>query len=139
MRLNLWSWWRHREEELDDELRSHLEMAVQDRLERGESLEEAEAAVRREFGNVMMVKEVTREMWRWVWLEQLIQDLRYGLRSLRRAPGFTIVAALTLALGIGASTAIFSAVNPILFEPLPYPHADRVMMIWDFGPGGSPL
>jgi putative ABC transport system permease protein len=139
MRLSLWSWWRHREEELDDELRSHLEMAVQDRLERGESLEEAEAAVRREFGNVMMVKEVTREMWRWVWLEQLIQDLRYGLRSLRRAPGFTIVAALTLALGIGASTAIFSAVNPILFEPLPYPHADRVMMIWDFGPGGLPL
>jgi hypothetical protein len=139
MRLSLWSWWRHREEELDEELRSHLQMAVQDRLERGETLEEAEAAVRREFGNVGLVKEVTRQMWSWVWLEQLIQDLRYGLRSLRRAPGFTIVAALTLALGIGASTAIFSAVNPILFEPLPYPHADRVMMIWDFGPGGSPL
>lgn len=139
MRLNLWSWWRHREEELDEELRSHLQMAVQERVERGETLEEAEAAVRREFGNAVLVKEVTRQMWSWVWLEQLLQDLRYGLRSLRRSPGFTAVAALTVALGIGASTAIFSAVNPILFEPLPYPHADRIMMIWDFDPGGSPL
>jgi putative ABC transport system permease protein len=139
MRLSLWSWWRHREEKLDEELRSHLRMAVQDRLERGETLEEAEAAVRREFGNVGLVKEVTRQMWSWVWLEQVMQDIRYGLRSLRRGPGFTIVAVLTLALCIGASTAIFSAVNPILFEPLPYPHADRVMMIWDFAGDGSRL
>jgi predicted permease len=114
-------------------------MAVRERIERGETPEDAEAAVQHEFGNVGLVKEVTREMWGWVWLEQVIQDIRYGLRSLRRGPGFTIVAVLTLALGIGASTAIFSAVNPILFEPLPYPHADRVMMIWDFGSGGSRL
>jgi putative ABC transport system permease protein len=139
MRLGPWSRRRHHEEELDAELRSHLEMAVQDRLERGETLEEAEAAVRREFGNVGLIKEVTREMWGVAWLEQLLQDIRYGLRFLRRGPGFTAVAVVTLALGIGASTAIFSAVNPILFEPLPYPHADRVMMIWDFGPDGSRL
>jgi putative ABC transport system permease protein len=138
MRLRLWSRRRrHSEEELETELRSHLEMAVEERVERGETREEAERAVRREFGNVGLIKEVTREMWGWVWLEQLLQDIRYGLRFLRRGPGFTAVAVLTLALGIGASTAIFSAVNPILFESLPYPHADRVMMIWDFGPDGS--
>jgi putative ABC transport system permease protein len=139
MRLRLWSRRRHREEELDAELRSHLEMAVQERLERGETVEEAEAAVRREFGNAVLVKEVTRQMWGWVWLEQLIQDIRYGIRFLRRTPGFTLVAVLTLALGIGASTAIFSAVNPILFESLPYPHAERVLMIWDFAQDGSRL
>jgi putative ABC transport system permease protein len=137
MRLRLWPWRRHREEELDEELRSHFQMAVRDRIERGETLEEAEAAVRREFGNVGLVKEVTRGMWGGMWLEQALQDISYGLRFLRRGPGFTAVAVLTLALGIGASTAIFSAVNPILFEPLPYPHADRVTMIWDFAGDGS--
>lgn len=139
MRLKLWPWRRDREAELDEELRSHFKMAVQERIERGETPEEAEAAVRREFGNVGLIKEVTREMWGVAWLEQLLQDIRYGLRFLRRGPGFTAVAVLTLALGIGASTAIFSAVNPILFEPLPYPHADRVIMIWDFGPDGTRL
>jgi putative ABC transport system permease protein len=130
MKVRLWSWRRHREEELDEELRSHLEMAVQDRLERGETLEEAEAAVRREFGNVGLVKEVTRETWGWVWLEQLLQDLRYGLRSLRRAPGFTVVTVLTLALGIGANTAIFSVVYGTLLKPLPYRDAQRVLTLW---------
>ncbi|HEY0378385.1 MAG TPA: ABC transporter permease [Pyrinomonadaceae bacterium] len=139
MRLSLWSWRHHREEELDEELRSHLQMAVQDRLERGETLEDAEAAVRREFGNLGLIKEVTRQTWGGMWVEQLLQDIRYGLRFLRRGPGFTAVAVLTLALGIGACTTIFSAVNPILFEPLPYPYADRITMIWDFAGDGSRL
>src|SRR5258708_15503899 len=68
----------------------------------------------------------------------MFQDLRYGVRMLAKRPAFTAVAVITLALGIGASTAIFSAVNPILFEPLPYPHADRITMISDFGPEGAP-
>jgi putative ABC transport system permease protein len=137
MIFKLWLRRRDREEELDAELRNHLEMAVRDRIERGETPGEAEAAVRREFGNIGLIKEVTRGMWGWMWLDQLLQDISYGLRFLRRRIGFTAVAALTLALGIGASTAIFSAVNPILFEPLPYPFADRVMMIWDFTGDGS--
>jgi predicted permease len=129
MRLNLWSWRRHREEELDEEVRSHFRMAVQERLERGETLEEAEAAVRREFGNVVLVKEVTRQMWGWVWLEQLSQDLKYGLRSMRRAPGFTVVAVLTLGLGIGANTAIFSLVNAILLRQLPFKNPEQLVAV----------
>ena len=72
-------------------------------------------------------------------MRTFLQDLRYGIRILLKNPGFTLIAVFTLALGIGASTAIFSAVNLILFESLPYPHAGRVTMIQDFGPGGSPI
>src|SRR5881628_1830831 len=71
--------------------------------------------------------------------DEMFQDLRYGIRMLLKQPGFTLIAAFTLALGIGASTAIFSAVNPILFESLPYPHAERIQMIWDFGSEGTRL
>src|SRR5438093_10598492 len=80
---------------------------------------------------------MTRPHRLWRWLEDLWQDAGYALRTLRQRPGFTAVSALTLALGIGASTAIFSAVNPILFEPLPYPDAGRVVMLWDHGFDGG--
>src|SRR5438034_2195555 len=71
------------------------------------------------------------------WEDDMVQDIRFALRMLLKKPGFTLIAVFTLALGIGASTAIFSAVNPILFEPLPYPHADRITVIWDFGNEGA--
>ncbi|HEY4130936.1 MAG TPA: ABC transporter permease [Gemmatimonadaceae bacterium] len=117
-----------RDLELDDELRAHLEMAVRDRMARGESRGDAEAAARREFGNVGHVKEVTREMWGGVWLERLRQDLRFAARSLRRSPTFTIVAALTLALGIGVNTAMFAVVHGVLLRPLPFADADRLFV-----------
>ena len=98
---------------------------------------EARRAARLELGNVTVVREQVREYGWENLIRTFFADLRYAARQLRKNPGFALTAIVILALGIGASTAIFSAVNPILFEPLPYPHAGRMMMIWEMLQGRS--
>ena len=122
--------WRHRRErELDREIRSHLEMAARERAERGDAEDDARAAARRELGNVELVKEATRDKWGWRWLDDSFRDLRYGARMLRKNPGFTAICVLTLAIGIGGVTAIFSVVDAVLLKPLAMKDPAAVMYV----------
>ena len=117
---------------LDDEIQFHLDQQIAENLAAGISLQEARYAAMRTFGNPTYLKEQTRDTWGWIWLEQIGQDFRYGLRSLRKNTGFTAVAVLTLALGIGANTSIFSFINAMVIRTLPVERPSELFLLGPF-------
>jgi predicted permease len=121
---------KRKPDDFSAEIDAHLQLEFERQRELGLSEEEARAAARRAFGNVVQAKERFYEAHRWLWLDHFWQDVRYGVRTLRRSPGFAVIAILTLAIGIGANTALFSVVNGVLLNPLPYPQPDRLAALY---------
>src|SRR5436190_5325151 len=120
---------RNLDAQMDEELRAHIEMQTQKNLKEGMTIERARAAALRQFGRIDSVKETCREQRGIAWLEQFMQDIRFGLRRLGKNPGLAFVAILTLALGIGANTAIFSLVNAVMLRPPPFPESQRLVFV----------
>src|SRR5450759_43970 len=120
--------------DLDQDIREHLERETQENIDRGMSPADARAAALRKFGNVGLIQEQTREVWRRPWIDQFWQDLLFAFRILRRAPAFTAIAVLTLAVGIGLNTAVFSVVNSVLLRPLEYPDPERLVWLGEYDP-----
>lgn len=117
--------------DLERELRSDLDLEEEEQRERGLAPEEARQAARRAFGNPTLIREQTRAVWAWNRMESLARDLRYGLRTLGRTPGFTVIAIVVMALGIGANVALFTVVHSVLLKPLPYRDPGRLALIYE--------
>jgi len=125
--------------DLSDEIRVHLEEKIEELVTSGMTRKDAEAAARRAFGNLTLTEEEGRNVWRWLTMENFFADVRYSLRMLRHNPVFTIVALLTIAVGIGANAAVFSVVNSVLLKPLHYPNSDRLVFLHQTAPGAAGL
>ncbi len=126
--MRLFSFLR-RKSELTEEIESHLNLAIADRIARGQSPADARKSAMRELGNVPMIADVTRDQWKWLRLELWMHDVRYAMRQLRKSPGFTCTAIITLALGVGANTTVFSMINGLLLRPLAVPASDRLAVL----------
>ena len=129
---------RQFEQELDEELRSYVELQAAAKVERGMSPEDALREARRELGGMDQVKENVRDVRPGVFVDTLVQDIRYAFRALRRSRAFALVAILTLAVGVGANTAIFTVVDAVLLKPLPYPDPDRLLALWERSQADGP-
>jgi hypothetical protein len=131
---------RHRlYNDLSDEIRAHLHEKIDELVATGMPRKEATATARREFGNATLIEEDGRDVWRWMSIENLFADARYGLRMLGRNPVFTVVGLLTIAIGIGANAAVFSVVNSVLLKPLNYPKAEELVSLHQTAPGAAGL
>jgi predicted permease len=131
---------RHRiNAELSEEMRTHLEEKIAELVDGGMSRKDATHSARREFGNLTLTEENAREVWRWPSLENFLMDARYAIRMLRHHPMFTFVAVLTIAIGIGANTAVFSVINSVLLKPLNYPQSQQLVSLHQIAPGAAGL
>lgn len=130
---------KRRYDDLSISIREHIDERIDELMQEGMPRRDAEREARRAFGNVTLLAERSREAWQWVAFESLLRDLRLVFRRLRKSPGFAITVLLTLAIGIGANTAVFSVVNSILLKPLPYPDSDRLVALWLDAPGAGGL
>jgi putative ABC transport system permease protein len=128
-------WFRRSvDDDIAEEIRQHLDEAVEDLVSRGVPRDEAIRRARRDFGNVTLLEERSRDVWHWTWLQDFTADLRYGFRQLRRTPSFALAAIATLAIGIGATTTVFSLANTALLDPLPFPEPDRIVTVNEIVP-----
>src|ERR1043166_7975094 len=139
------NWLKHlfsrepRYRELSEEIQAHLDEKIEELVADGMSREEARQAALREFGNVGLVEEKSLDVWTWPTIENLLWDVRYGLRTLRKNSVFTVVALLTISIGIAVNATVFTVVNSVLLRPLHYPHSEQLVALHQIAPGAAGL